>query len=77
MLFHPRWQVQRSGRKASRRRQTFGMEMLEERRLLTRYLFTPIDVPDSPSAQYTTCFGINNTGQIVGNYYDDSHYHSF
>jgi hypothetical protein len=52
------------------------LESLEERSLLS-YLFTSIDVPDVPDANYTAAAGVNDGGQIVGNYYSGGHYHGF
>jgi probable HAF family extracellular repeat protein len=38
------------------------------------YTFTPIDVP---GASATLAYGINNKGQIVGNYVQAGQYHGF
>jgi len=40
----------------------------------TDYTFTTLDVP---GASFTYAFGINDAGQIVGDYYDGSRYHGF
>src|SRR5262245_48262154 len=85
MLRVPHFQVRRPGRTShaprwSRKRRGSAaripqLDTLEERRLLSTYSFTRLDVP---GATFTEGYGINNSGQIVGDYSDASgHWHGF
>jgi hypothetical protein len=68
----PRGSVRRSKRKqqwlgSSASTRQLLLEQLEERCVLSNYQYTILDVPGSRA---TVALGINDSGQIVGRYYD-------